>query len=106
MPNEFTLKDEVHDRLKVCRGRGLRVWFLKTHGHPMQRVGVPDYLVCFEGRFKAIELKRIGENPTPLQAIEMRAILASGGYAGVAYSWEEFCDVCSFPAWCKAVPRR
>ena len=105
MPNEFRLKDEIHDRLTVCRKRGLRLWFRKIHGHAMQAVTL-DYLFCYEGRFKAIELKQPGENPTPLQAKEIRDIRIAGGVAEVAYSWLDVCEILQLPAWCKTVPRR
>jgi hypothetical protein len=105
MPNEFDLKDEIHDKLKECRRRGLRFWFLKVHGHLMQRKGVPDYLLCYTGLFIALELKRPGEQPTALQTIELRMVVAAGGRAAVVTSWLEFCDVCRFPAWCRTVSR-
>ena len=106
MPTELDLKNEIHDRLKVCQKRGLRLWFVKIHGHGMQRPGIPDYLICLEGRFVAVELKRPGENPTPIQTLEMRAILAARGYATVAYSWQDFCEKLNLPDWCLSVPRK
>lgn len=105
MPNEFDLKDEVHDRLKVCRRRGLPLWFRKIHGHAMQAVTL-DFLFCYDGRFKAIELKRAGEIPTPMQSREIRDIRAARGVAEVAYSWQEVCEILRLPAWCLTVPRR
>ena len=105
MPTEYSLKDEINDRLKVCQKRRLRIWFLKIHGHRMQRGGVPDFVVCYQGRFKAIELKREDQQPTPLQINEMRGIIWAGGYADVAHSWTEFCEKLQLPSWCLEVPR-
>ena len=105
MPTELALNDEVNDILHVCRKRGLRIWFRKIHGHQMQAVTL-DYLFCYEGRFKAVELKRDGESPTPLQKKEIRDIIVAGGVADVARSWREVCEILQLPIWCREVPRK
>jgi VRR-NUC domain-containing protein len=50
------------------------VWAMKVHGGPYQRAGVPDVIGCAAGRFFAIELKRPGERPSPLQASVLRQL--------------------------------
>ena len=45
------------------------------------RSGLPDLLVCIRGRFVAIEVKREGKEPTPLQWARMREVEAAGGKA-------------------------
>ena len=43
--------------------------------------GVPDFLICFEGRFLAIECKANGNKPTALQTRHLEAIRGAGGTA-------------------------
>jgi Holliday junction resolvase len=45
--------------------------------------GVPDILVCFQGKFIAIECKAKGNKPTALQAEHMKRIQRGGGTAVV-----------------------
>lgn len=70
---------------------GPRVWILNHLGGLWQRSGVPDLLICLDGRFLALEIKsplgtgRLG----PRQAGELEAIRQAGGIAAVVSSWEE-----------------
>jgi hypothetical protein len=41
--------------------------------------GVPDFLVCYQGRFIGIECKANGNKPTELQKHNMQRIVESGG---------------------------
>lgn len=50
----------------------------KMHGSEFQ-AGLPDLLGCCHGRFFAIECKRVGEKPTPLQVSELLRIRGAGG---------------------------
>jgi len=43
--------------------------------------GVPDFLICKDGLFYAIECKANGGKPTALQLAHMKAIRAAGGVA-------------------------
>lgn len=43
--------------------------------------GVPDFLVCFSGRFFGIEVKANGNKPTALQLHNMVQIRKAGGIA-------------------------
>lgn len=45
--------------------------------------GVPDILVCYQGKFIAIECKANGNKPTALQAQHMKRINDGGGIAVV-----------------------
>ena len=45
------------------------------------RAGIPDILACFKGCFFGIEVKAEGKVPTKLQARELEAITAAGGWA-------------------------
>jgi len=45
--------------------------------------GVPDIIVCYEGKFFGIECKAGGNKPTALQEKQIKAINDSGGVAFV-----------------------
>lgn len=57
------------------------VWYLKTWSNGVQRSGVPDLLICWKGRFIALELKAENGKPTPLQIHEIEQIKKAGGVA-------------------------
>lgn len=58
----------------------------KVKGGPSQRRGVPDLIVCYRGRFMALEVKRPGGKPTPLQAETLGKINTAGGITAVVRS--------------------
>lgn len=73
-------------------------WYFKVHGSPYQRAGVPDLLLCVEGRFIGLEVKhpKPGESEdharsraTVRQRKQISDIIAAGGYAAVVVSVEE-----------------
>ena len=47
--------------------------------------GVPDFLVCYQGRFISIECKAGGNVPTALQESNLKAIQKAGGNALVIH---------------------
>lgn len=51
--------------------------------------GVPDIVGVFHGTFFALEVKRPGEKPTPIQDAVMEQIRTAGGIAEVVTSFEE-----------------
>jgi len=53
--------------------------------------GLSDRLVCIKGKFVAIEVKREGKQPTPLQWQRMKEVEAAGGKA----FWGTAAKVCS-----------
>ena len=64
-------------------------WVLNTHSMGYQRRGVPDLIACLDGQFLALEVKRPGLEPTPLQARTLARIRLAEGVAGVVHSVEE-----------------
>lgn len=55
-------------------------WLINVHGGGrFQKSGVPDILICHEGRFRAIELKAPGEEPSKLQYAVGKKISTAGG---------------------------
>jgi len=58
----------------------------KTMGTGQTKAGTPDLLICYKGRFIAIELKVRDNKPTKLQEYRLKEIRNAGGIADVAYS--------------------
>ena len=46
-------------------------------------IGVPDIIVCYQGKFIGIECKANGNTPTVLQSKNLKAIQTASGYAMV-----------------------
>ena len=76
----------------ILRARG--AWVLKHHVSPYSRAGVPDLLICYRGRFIALEVKVPGKKPTPLQTRELATIRVAGGTAEVVTTVEEALIAC------------
>ena len=62
---------------------------IKIAGGPYQRPGISDFLVCLDGKFVAIEVKRPGYKMTDKQELFQHEVRASGGIAFVAYSVDD-----------------
>lgn len=60
-------------------------WNLKTWSNGVQRAGVPDLLVCCNGRFVGVELKASNGKPSKLQLWNLKKIEESGGYGILLY---------------------
>lgn len=64
-------------------------WVLKTFSNGVQRSGVPDLLICSEGRFVGMEVKTVGGKfNNALQPWNIRKINEAGGIAGVVIPTE------------------
>ncbi len=61
----------------------------KVHGTSYGRAGTPDLLVCYRGRFLALEVKRPGEKLTEIQTHELLKWDRAGAFARVVYSVED-----------------
>jgi hypothetical protein len=59
-------------------------WSVKFHGSAATRRGVPDRLICYRGRFLAVEEKKPGGKSTLLQQHELDQIAAAGGLSMIA----------------------
>lgn len=88
MTSERQLQDKTTRWLKNQRG----IWFLKVFGSGVQTGGVPDLLLCKNGKFIAVELKRPdGKGRVhPRQNAQMRRIRNAGGMAVVIDDYDEF----------------
>lgn len=78
-------ENEIKKHLKK---RG--AWFLKYWGGgTYTRKGVPDLLVCYKGRFVAIEVKSDTGKISPEQRQEMAYIEGSGGIGIFSRPWHK-----------------
>jgi hypothetical protein len=75
---EAKVKSKVVAQLKAL---GAYYFFPVTGGYG--RSGVPDIIVCYRGRFFALECKAGGGKPTALQALNLKQIADNGGVAVV-----------------------
>jgi hypothetical protein len=62
-----------------------QIWFYMPVQNGMGRVGIPDFVCCWKGRFLAIETKAPGKknDTTENQKRVLGEILTAGGYAYV-----------------------
>ena len=61
-------------------------WWLKVHGGPFQKTGVPDILGCYRGRFFAFEVKAPDGRTSAKQDHEIQRIRDAGGVVDVVTS--------------------
>jgi len=73
--------------LKALRKRG--GFWRKIHGGPFQESGLPDIIGCWEGKFIAFEVKRPGEEATPLQLHVLDEIHKNRGLVAIVESVED-----------------
>ena len=57
MPEPVNETGVVRAIVKQVKKRWPRAWTLKVHGGMMQESGVPDLVMCIEGRFIGLEVK-------------------------------------------------
>lgn len=85
---EKVIQQEIEDWLRTL---GNQVWWSRSRmDQPTtNREGVPDFLMCFNGWFLAVEVKKPGKKPTTKQRDELGWIRAAGGVECVATSLGE-----------------
>jgi hypothetical protein len=78
MTPEGAVKKRVKEYLT-----SIGAYYYMPMSNGMGRVGVPDFVVCHEGKFLGVETKAPGKrkNTTPNQDRELAAIAAAGGLA-------------------------
>lgn len=67
------------------------VWVVKTI--TTNKAGVPDIISCINGTFVAFEVKRKGQNCTPLQEYNGQKIINSGGIWHKIDDFKEFTEI-------------
>ena len=83
MTPEARIKKEIVAYLKSL---GDKCWWAPYVQNGYGKNGVPDYLVCYRGRFLALEVKKEGGKPTPWQTHQIEAIAEAGGVVEVVHS--------------------
>lgn len=78
---ELQLKNKI---VQILRKEYPQIWFYKSHD--MFTAGIPDLILCVEGKFVAIELKTIKGQTTKLQEYTMDKIRNAGGTAWICRS--------------------
>ena len=56
-------------------------WHFSPYMAGMGKTGVPDIICCYRTVFIAIEVKRPGKKPTPIQERRMEEVRKAGGIA-------------------------
>lgn len=73
------------------------VWYLKIYGNAVQSGGIPDLLVCYKGRFVALELKDPDEKnkygETSRQRMHIKRIIKCGGIGATVNSIEQIDEI-------------
>jgi Holliday junction resolvase len=87
MSNQETTIQKKMQELVEDRGG----WVVKFHGSPFTKKGTPDLLICYRGRFIAIEAKVPGkeDNTTKLQDYQIEQIREAGGFAFIMSSEDD-----------------
>jgi hypothetical protein len=84
---EATLTAKVKDWLDIQKD----LYYWKASDRYTK--GVSDIVVCVQGMFVGIELKKDGGVSSPHQKLFARQITSAGGIAGVAYTLGEVKDL-------------
>jgi len=83
--NEATITATVARYLKTVP----ECFFWKEHGSQYGTAGLPDIILCYRGRFVALEVKAPSGRPSKLQEITIAKIKAAKGEACIVRSVEE-----------------
>lgn len=89
-------KDLQTQCLRYVRGlqrQGVPIIAINQHGSAFSARGVPDIIMCINGKFIAVELKVGNNKPTPLQEDYIARINQANGSAYVLYSLDDFKEV-------------
>lgn len=80
---EFEFQEVVRLCLLASNTPDVPVRLWKIHGGPFQQSGMADLIGCIDGVFVALEFKRAGGKPTPLQDAFLRSVADAFGFAAV-----------------------
>jgi hypothetical protein len=71
------------------------IWYLNVVGGGTQTAGVPDLLICKNGKFVAVELKRPkgSYRVSSIQRAQLERISRAGGVAVVINCFDDFLKV-------------
>lgn len=89
MPTEKTITKNIQAWLKAQHN----LFHYKVHGDPFQTAGLPDLIICVNGHFVGLEVKRPGNKPTLIQAMTIAKIVSAHGWARVVYSLDDVKEI-------------
>ena len=81
---EKTIENSIKKYLKDNN-----IYYFKVHGGYYGVSGIPDIIVCYKGRFVALEIKNEKGKTSKMQDMHIENIRKSGGIAFVVRSREE-----------------
>lgn len=85
MAKESVLQAKILKYLKDIDG-----YAVNQHGSSMSSKGTPDILICYKGKFIAIETK-VGKNKcSSAQLLHHKRIIKAGGAVIIPYTFDEF----------------
>ena len=85
MEKEKAIEKRIKEYLKTKND----LFYWKEHGGMYTTAGIPDLIVCYKGRFIALEVKTPIGKPTVLQNVAIRKINEAGGIAAIVRSVED-----------------
>lgn len=83
---ETVLKDRI---VKALEKEFPGIYVVKVHGGPFQERGIPDLILCWNGRFIGMELKYGPGKPSVQQKFHIQRIRQAGGIAHIVRSVEK-----------------
>lgn len=89
MTPEGKVKQEVK---KYLESLGPDCWWFMPMTFGYGKSGVPDFIICYKGRFLAPETKKKGGKSEPWQEREQIAIVLAGGMSDRVISVEQVKD--------------
>lgn len=91
MGMEKMFETKIKSHLDKCGA-----YHVKFFANSYTKVGVPDVLVCLNGKFVAIEVKAPNGKPSALQIHNLEQIRDAGGYGLLLYpkDWLRFVRLC------------
>lgn len=89
MTPEAKVTQSIVKALEKLKAEGRNIWWVKLHGGPMQRVGLPDLLVVLDGRAIFLEVKSDVGVATKIQEHTIEQLQKAGAVAEVVRSADE-----------------
>ena len=66
-----------------------KLFWIKIHGSPMQKKGLPDLLVIKDGKPYFMEVKTPWGKPTPMQEYRIEQIRDAGAACEIVCNWDD-----------------
>lgn len=75
----MTPEGKVKARITALLKSYKPVWYFMPVAGEFGQCGVPDYIICANGAFVAVEAKAINGRLTPLQTLQLTGVQAANG---------------------------